>query len=191
MTFNSVGESETYQNTKTASLCRNQEGVMSEIAKLEDSANRIVKGIGMSTYEKDGYHQGLMELVLEILHSINQFTRGSEQTMEQGRQEVIFKKVIQGHCFTLLYSIVDREETNKSVDAMVLSPREHEIVRLTSHGLSNKAIAAVLDISPWTVNTYIRRIFIKLNVNTRAEMVAVAARAGMMENQVENGFRAK
>lgn len=53
-----------------------------------------------------------------------------------------------------------------------LSPREYEIVRMVSQGLTNTAIANVLDISPWTVGTHLRRIFNKFHVNSRAAMVA-------------------
>jgi DNA-binding CsgD family transcriptional regulator len=55
-----------------------------------------------------------------------------------------------------------------------LSPREQEIVRMVSRGYPNKTIAAVLDISTWTVSTHLRRIFAKLDVRTRAAMVARA-----------------
>lgn len=54
----------------------------------------------------------------------------------------------------------------------VLSPREREIVRMVALGHPNKTIAAVLEISCWTVGTYLRRIFAKLNVGSRAAMVA-------------------
>jgi DNA-binding CsgD family transcriptional regulator len=57
-----------------------------------------------------------------------------------------------------------------------LSPREQEIVRMVAKGYGNKTIARVLDISCWTVGTYLRRIFAKLNVGTRAAMVAKAHR---------------
>ncbi len=53
-----------------------------------------------------------------------------------------------------------------------LSPREREIARLISRGLPNKAVAAILDISTWTVATHLKRIFSKLSVSSRAEMVA-------------------
>ncbi|HEV7427092.1 MAG TPA: helix-turn-helix transcriptional regulator [Thermoanaerobaculia bacterium] len=53
-----------------------------------------------------------------------------------------------------------------------LSPREQEIARMVGEGYPNKTIAAVLDISSWTVNTYLRRIFAKLDVTSRAAMVA-------------------
>ena len=41
-----------------------------------------------------------------------------------------------------------------------------------SKGHPNKFIAKVLDISPWTVSTHLRRVFTKLGVTSRAEMVA-------------------
>ncbi len=53
-----------------------------------------------------------------------------------------------------------------------LSSRELEIARMVADGYSNKTIAAALDISSWTVNTYLRRIFEKLEVSSRAAMVA-------------------
>lgn len=57
-------------------------------------------------------------------------------------------------------------------DAPSLSPREREIARMVARGLPNKTIAAVLEISSWTVGTYLRRMFAKLHVTSRAAMVA-------------------
>jgi len=54
----------------------------------------------------------------------------------------------------------------------ILSPREREIARMVAKGQTNKSIAHVLNISPWTVSTHLRRIFAKLSVTTRAAMVA-------------------
>jgi DNA-binding CsgD family transcriptional regulator len=42
-------------------------------------------------------------------------------------------------------------------------------------GRQNKVIAAVLNISSWTVCTHLRRIFAKLGVTSRAAMVAKVA----------------
>jgi DNA-binding NarL/FixJ family response regulator len=53
-----------------------------------------------------------------------------------------------------------------------LSPREQQIARLVAEGSTNRMIASTLDISLWTVSTHIRRVFVKLDVRSRAEMVA-------------------
>lgn len=64
---------------------------------------------------------------------------------------------------------------------VLLSPREREVIRLVAQGLSNRAIATVLDISPWTVSTHLRRVFNKLRVSSRAEMVASAMSQGLVQ----------
>lgn len=53
-----------------------------------------------------------------------------------------------------------------------LSPRELDIARLIAKGLPTKTIALRLGLRPCTVSTYTKRIYLKLNVNSRAEMVA-------------------
>lgn len=54
---------------------------------------------------------------------------------------------------------------------MNLSPREIAIAKLVAQGLPNKSIASLLAISHWTVATYLRRIFVKLNVTSRTAMI--------------------
>ena len=56
-----------------------------------------------------------------------------------------------------------------------LTARESEIARLVAKGLTNKQIAATLGISIWTVSTYLRRIYAKIGVHSRAAMVAELA----------------
>jgi DNA-binding CsgD family transcriptional regulator len=53
-----------------------------------------------------------------------------------------------------------------------LSPREQQIARMVAWGRTNQAIASALEISVWTVSTHLRRIFAKLAVSSRAEMVS-------------------
>ena len=55
-----------------------------------------------------------------------------------------------------------------------LSPREREVLDLLAQGMSNKAIAEALVISPNTVKRHVHSIFEKLNVNSRAAAVARA-----------------
>lgn len=62
----------------------------------------------------------------------------------------------------------------------LLSPREQEIARMVAEGYPNKTIAAVLDISIWTVCTHLRRVFAKLGVGSRAAMVARLLEDGLL-----------
>lgn len=66
-----------------------------------------------------------------------------------------------------------------------LSQREQQIIRLIMQGMCNKSIARILDISPNTVSTYIRRVFTKLEVCTRAEMVSRVLRDNLLENEAD------
>jgi DNA-binding NarL/FixJ family response regulator len=52
----------------------------------------------------------------------------------------------------------------------LLSPREQEIARMVAQGYPNKTIASVLEISSWTVASHMRRIFVKLQISSRAAM---------------------
>ena len=54
----------------------------------------------------------------------------------------------------------------------LLTGRELQVAMMVSEGLGNKQIAHRLGLSEWTVTSYLRRIFAKLNVRTRAAMVA-------------------
>jgi len=53
-----------------------------------------------------------------------------------------------------------------------LSPREREVIGMLARGFLYKEIAEALNISVRTVDTYIRRIYEKLHVRSRAQAVA-------------------
>jgi DNA-binding CsgD family transcriptional regulator len=60
----------------------------------------------------------------------------------------------------------------------VLSNREQEIVELVARGLSTGQIAEVASITENTVKQHLKRIFGKLGVHSRTEMVVAANAAG-------------
>jgi RNA polymerase sigma factor (sigma-70 family) len=61
-----------------------------------------------------------------------------------------------------------------------LSKREREIFQLVAEGKANKQIAALLAISPSTVETHRARIMEKLGVHSAAEIVFYAVRRGVI-----------
>ena len=62
-----------------------------------------------------------------------------------------------------------------------LSEREREVLRLIAWGYSNKEIAARLDISVKTVETYKTRLMEKLDLRSRADIVRYAVRQGWLQ----------
>lgn len=66
-------------------------------------------------------------------------------------------------------------------DNRPLGPRELEVLAGMSKGLSNKEIAATLNISEHTVKTYVKGVLSKLGAPDRAGAVAVAFERGILK----------
>jgi DNA-binding NarL/FixJ family response regulator len=69
-----------------------------------------------------------------------------------------------------------------------LSSREMEVLECVTRGLSNKEIAAALDISHQTVKNHVTAILRKLNVEDRTQAAVYALRRGwvrLVENQAD------
>jgi len=60
----------------------------------------------------------------------------------------------------------------------LLTPREEQVVALVAEGLSNREIARELSLSEHTIKKYLFRIFEKLGVSTRVELVLYAVNNG-------------
>lgn len=71
------------------------------------------------------------------------------------------------------FAVIKVEESSSvDVDLLrLLTERELQIATLVASGQANKQIAHQLCISEWTVSTHLRRIFLKLGVDSRAAMV--------------------
>jgi DNA-binding NarL/FixJ family response regulator len=61
-----------------------------------------------------------------------------------------------------------------------LTARERDVVGMISQGLCNKRIARALEISPETVKSHVKHIFLKLAVSTRAEAVSRTGSLGLL-----------
>jgi len=55
----------------------------------------------------------------------------------------------------------------------LLSDREREVMGHIARGLSNRQIAAVLNLTEKTVKNYVNRIFAKLAVSSRAQAIVL------------------
>jgi DNA-binding NarL/FixJ family response regulator len=64
-----------------------------------------------------------------------------------------------------------------------LSERERAVLDQIAQGYVSNEIAESLGVSPWTVQTYIRRIYRKLGVRSRAAVVVEAHRRGLLNDE--------
>jgi LuxR family maltose regulon positive regulatory protein len=63
-----------------------------------------------------------------------------------------------------------------------LTAREQSIIKFIADGQSNKQIARTLGVTPETVKTHMKRIFIKLSAESRAQAVVRAQSLGFLRN---------
>ena len=111
--------------------------------------------------DKESRSSGLTELAGELMRRVRE---ASLLAVDQGTHVLMDLESDGIRCVLV--------RTGATHDVQLLSPREHEIARMIARGLPNKTIAAVLEISTWTVGTYLRRMFAKLHVSSRAALVA-------------------
>lgn len=62
-----------------------------------------------------------------------------------------------------------------------ITDRERQILTMVAEGLENKQIARAIDLSEETVKSYLRNLFARWDVSSRAEAVAIAIRLGIIE----------
>ncbi len=106
---------------------------------------------------KDTNQLNLKEKLLAV-------SRG-ESVVDPRVVNLLVKHVHNGHCPT---------------EDMSLSPREMEILRLMSQGLSNREIGEKLFLSQSSVKHYVSNIMYKLNARNRVEAIMIATRAGLL-----------
>lgn len=83
-----------------------------------------------------------------------------------------------------MYAPVENDDWDDDFDdgprnAMGLSARQMDVLRLLVEGKANKEICRQLSLSESTVKTHLGAIFRKLKVNTRTQAVVAVAKAGM------------
>ena len=65
-----------------------------------------------------------------------------------------------------------KRQASSPIVTMSVSPRQREIMRLVAAGLSDKEIAARLQLSPFTVRTHLQRLYAQHGLHNRAEAAA-------------------
>lgn len=64
----------------------------------------------------------------------------------------------------------------------LLSERELDVIKFTAMGFTSREIGEKLSLSPKTVDTYRERAMVKLNIESRMDVVRFALRAGLLDS---------
>ena len=140
-----------------------------------------------STHKLDQHHvDNTQESALRLQDSVSSFTLNNKKFFLfrkyffeklSNAQDFPINMFEQGHVHAdgevfVIIELTPTTPVESRNPARLLTEREIQIAILVAQGHPTKRIADRLHISEWTVSTHLRRIFVKLNVNTRAAMVS-------------------
>jgi DNA-binding NarL/FixJ family response regulator len=104
---------------------------------------------------------------------------GSEEIAEAIRTVMNGLEYFGSDIASIIFSVYVSKKRTTDVTPE-FSQREREVIELCREGLISKEIAARLDISPHTVNTYKERIFRKLGINNVRELLNYTLKNGII-----------
>jgi DNA-binding NarL/FixJ family response regulator len=90
----------------------------------------------------------------------------------------IARKIIDSFLHPIAAAVAPVPQKAPLVPEAGLGPRERQVLDLLVEGLSYKEIADELGIKPATVGTYVGRIYEKLHVRSRREIIAICKAGG-------------
>ena len=129
---------------------------------------------------------GARVIVLTMYHGEEDVYRA----LEAGAAAYVLKDTPSGELIRTIRDVHGGDKPRTSADVRSLlaerdrhkhiTPRELQVIELLSQGMRNKEIAVALGISEETVQVHLRNIYLKLNVNDRTAVLAVAVRRGLI-----------
>jgi two-component system nitrate/nitrite response regulator NarL len=160
---------------------------VSSIEQLAESAGREARGVDVVLLDADGYRGACMHAIDRVLGlrlECKLVLLCSETSAEivlcastRRIDGVVLKESSVGELCEALAHILTGHAVMPArwravPDAVALTPRQVEVLRLVSRGYSNEEIAVRLDVRPNTVKFHISEIFRRLGVRNRIEAAA-------------------
>ncbi|MGQ4515163.1 LuxR C-terminal-related transcriptional regulator [Streptomyces sp. DW26H14] len=107
---------------------------------------------------------------------------GVERAMVKARagETAVAPGLLQGAFTELLNPAVPPDDEGQQLLAL-LTPREVQVLVRVAEGEDTRQIAAGMAIAPSTARTHVQRVLMKLNVGSRLEAAALAARTGLLD----------
>ncbi|MEU9114111.1 response regulator transcription factor [Streptomyces sp. NPDC048483] len=113
---------------------------------------------------------------------------GVERAMMKARagESAIAPQLLQQAFEELLHPAAKPDDEGARL-LQLLTPREVEVLMRVADGEDTRLIAAGMDIAPSTARTHVQRVLMKLEVGSRLEATALAARTGLLERVARGG----
>jgi two-component system, NarL family, response regulator LiaR len=138
-------------------------------------------------------HQQFPDIMILALSSYDD-DQSIREMLRKGAVSYIPKDTIARSLVSAIRSVVDgntvlpastrdlfvRTPETTLVPEFELTERELEVLRLVASGMTNPQIASELFISPSTVKFHLSNILRKMQVETRAEAIVIAAKTGLV-----------
>ncbi|MBD8520988.1 response regulator transcription factor [Lysinibacillus sp. FSL R7-0073] len=126
-------------------------------------------------YELSDYYELLIEKKIDGLLS----KLATKEQVIQTIQAALRGEILLAADF--LDFVQQRSNLPNTQQEVLLSDKEQEILQLVAQGCTNKAIASAIGVTQRTVENYLSKLFVKLNVESRAEAVIVAKEKAWIE----------
>ncbi len=123
-------------------------------------------------------------LAQEIQHSVTQLLQAAGSSLQVAQENESERKVALKRSSSLVNSslsgLQDLDKVlNPAQDLRNLTPKEREVLKLLSKGLSNKQIAKTLDIAEKTVKVHVSHVLEKLELKGRTQAALWAKARGL------------
>ena len=138
---------------------------LSEMIKKKQPEALILLYTG---YELSDYYELLIEKKVDGLLS----KLATKEQVIQTIQAALRGEILLAADF--LDFVQQRTNLQNVQQEVLISDKEQEILQLVAQGCTNKAIASAIGVTQRTVENYLSKLFVKLNVESRAEAVIVA-----------------
>ncbi|HXQ78137.1 MAG TPA: response regulator transcription factor [Gemmatimonadaceae bacterium] len=163
--------------------------ILLDLGLWEDDSLRIAEVISKESPQSRIIIMDLLPVHEDIVEFVNAGVWGfimKDATFEDLvgtiRSVVGGTKVLPPQMTSSLFSQIAREAVDAgrsdAIESVRMTPRERQVIDLIAEGLSNKEIAARLEIAAHTVKSHVRNIMEKLALHSRLQIAAYSNRQG-------------
>ena len=167
----------------------NSDVILLDVGLWDDDSFRVAEMVLKEHPEAKVIIMDLLPMHEDIVEYVNAGVSGfilkdasADDLIETIRSVASGAHVLPPEMTSTLFSQIAKEALVKgravAMESVRMTSREREVIALIGEGLSNKEIAARLNIATHTVKSHVRNVMEKLALHTRLQIAAFAHRTG-------------